>query len=90
MIRYLIDSLKAPWDVMRVLRLVIGVFGIVEGLRQSAVPLGLVGALLSVQALLNTGCCGSGACAPRRPMRGESLGAQEPVYQDISETVRPN
>lgn len=90
MIRYLIDSLKAPWDVMRGLRLVIGVLGIAEGIRQSAVPLGLVGALLSVQALLNMGCCSTGACAPRRPMRRETLDAREPVYQDISETIRPN
>lgn len=90
MLRYFTDSLKAPWNLMRVLRLVIGVFGIVEGVRQSAVPLALVGALLSVQALLNMGCCGSGACAPRRSLRSKTLDAREPVYQDISETLRPN
>lgn len=84
MIRYLIDSLKAPWDLMRVLRLAIGGFGIVEGIRQSAIPLGLVGAVLAIQALLNMGCCGTGACTPRRPLRSEVLDAQEPVYTDIS------
>lgn len=50
------------WTFMRALRLVLGIIIVVEAVMAKDVVFGIVGLLFSGMALLNTGCCGTGAC----------------------------
>lgn len=49
---------------MRVLRLAIGVYAITEAVRMNDFAIGFFGGLFLLQALTNTGCCGTQTCAP--------------------------
>lgn len=50
-------------SVMRWLKLILGVFALVQSIIQKDVPLGLVAGLLLFTAIANVGCCGSTGCA---------------------------
>jgi hypothetical protein len=50
------------WNGMRFLRLGIGIAAIIQGFYSPAPFLWVIGAVLVVQAVMNTGCIG-GACA---------------------------
>lgn len=63
----IIAMLKGNWDLMRVLRLVIGAVLIIQAIYMRDWMPGLIGAFFFYQAVSNTGCCGSGSCSvPRR------------------------
>ncbi|MCF3107629.1 hypothetical protein LL912_02440 [Niabella sp. CC-SYL272] len=69
------------WNVVRVLRLVSGVFIIFAGVQVSDGLVMTGGALLSLMSLLNIGCCGTSACyrLPRQKnKKGESI-----IYEEI-------
>ena len=51
------------WDVLRLLRLALGIFCLGDALVQKNLLTGVIGTVLLYQALFNTGCCGSGGCA---------------------------
>lgn len=50
------------WSFMRVLRLVLSAFIIVEAVRNYDVLFGVIGSVLLLQAVFNVGCCSNGAC----------------------------
>jgi hypothetical protein len=52
----------SKWNFIRVLRLVIGVFIIVQGIQTKEWVIATVGGLFALLALLNTGCCSVGGC----------------------------
>jgi hypothetical protein len=58
----MLATLTQNWHIMRLLRVVIGIFGIVEYLSVKEPMLLVVGGFLLVQGLFNIGCCGAGAC----------------------------
>lgn len=51
------------WDFMRVVRLAVGVFIMVQGYQESQWLIVGAGAFFSLMPLLNIGCCGSSACS---------------------------
>ncbi len=50
------------WDLMRILRLVLGSWVIYSSIIDAQPIFGILGGIFVLQALLNIGCCGSGGC----------------------------
>ncbi len=50
------------WNIMRGLRLALGIFAIVQAFTQKDTVLGIIGGFLLFTALANIGCCGSNGC----------------------------
>lgn len=57
--------LLTGWGVMRLIRLGLGIYMSVTFLMGAPWHFGLLGGILLVTSVLNVGCCGGGACAPR-------------------------
>lgn len=53
------------WSIARMVRLAIGLWLAVLGIQSSDWAIGLFGGFFLYQALTDTGCCSSGACAPQ-------------------------
>jgi hypothetical protein len=51
------------WHLMRWIRLIIGLGLIIQGFWMFDWIAGIIGGLFLVQAISNTGCCGSAGCA---------------------------
>lgn len=51
------------WPFLRVLRLAIGIYALVEAIVQKDAIIGVLAAFLLVTALTNVGCCGTNGCA---------------------------
>ncbi|MEJ7829454.1 MAG: hypothetical protein WKF91_14690 [Segetibacter sp.] len=51
------------WNVMRGLRLALGIFALVQAFIQRDITVGLLAGFLLFTAIANVGCCGSYGCA---------------------------
>ena len=59
------------WSFMRGIRLLMGVYGLVQAWQTSQILIGIIGALLFAQGLMNWGCCGVQSCAPSKSSKQE-------------------
>lgn len=50
------------WNVMRLLRLILGIIIIVQGIQGSDWSFILLGSLFSLMPIFNVGCCGASGC----------------------------
>jgi len=71
------------WNLMRVLRLVLGIIIIFQGFAASDFVLGLLGLLFSAMALFNMGCCGVSGCSVPVKKNGQS---KEINYEEVAGT----
>ena len=51
------------WNVMRLLRLALGISALVQAFIQRDITVGLLAGFLLFTAIANVGCCGSNGCA---------------------------
>jgi hypothetical protein len=62
-----LDSIKSTlftnWHLVRILRLVFGIFVLVQAVTMRDTLAGMISALFLYQAFTNTGCCGASGCA---------------------------
>ncbi len=56
------NMILSDWHLMRVVRLVFGIFFVIQAFVMKDWLVGVVGAWFSYQAITNTGCCGT-SCA---------------------------
>ena len=64
-VNYQLNKMKnylRNWDFMRVLRLALGIFIIVQGIQTKEWLFVALGGLFSLMPLLNIGCCGASGC----------------------------
>jgi len=74
------------WNLMRLLRLAIGVWALIEAFQTRQVLLGLMGALLVVMAVMNIGCCGVSGCnTPMKTRKNSSQKPEEINYEEITQ-----
>lgn len=66
---------------MRVLRLVLGVFVIIQAFISHDWKLGILGAVFTALPLLNIGCCG--ACGCSVPLKKENDASKEISYEEV-------
>jgi hypothetical protein len=57
------------WNLVRFLRLVIGLAAAIQGILQREVVVTIAGLFLFSTAIFNYGCCGSGGCSVSYPSK---------------------
>lgn len=62
--RQLFTIISTGWDLMRWIRMGLGVMIMLDAIKRSDWFMGILALILISQALLNVGCCGVGGCAP--------------------------
>ncbi|QGN24308.1 hypothetical protein [Elizabethkingia anophelis] len=69
------------WDFMRVLRLALGIFIIVQGVQTKEWLFVALGGLFSLMPLLNIGCCGASGC--NTPISKDNKKVEDISYEEI-------
>ena len=77
----MLASLTQNWGFMRIIRLVIGGYALVEAIRASDVLIGIMGTVLLGMALFNVGC-GAQGCGVPIP-RNKNTSHEEVTYEEI-------
>ena len=75
------DLILNNWNIIRVLRLGIGLAIIVQALVAADILFGLAGLLFTGMAVFNASCCGSGACATTPPVN--KTGSKDVSYEEV-------
>jgi hypothetical protein len=75
-------NLTNHWGFMRIIRLVIGGYALLEAYRSSDVMIGIMGVILAGMALLNMGC-GAQGCGVPTPPRNSTNNTDEVEYEEI-------
>ncbi|MEP7278366.1 MAG: hypothetical protein ABI813_06975 [Bacteroidota bacterium] len=55
-------AIVSNWNILRALRLIIGMAIIIQAIFSKDILFGMAGLLISGMAVLNIGCCGIGTC----------------------------
>lgn len=69
------------WDFMRILRLALGVFIIVQGVMAKEWLLVGMGGLFSLMPLMNKGCCGVSGCSTSIPKSNKKT--EDITYEEV-------
>ncbi|MEO5998238.1 MAG: hypothetical protein ABIN89_15935 [Chitinophagaceae bacterium] len=75
------QSILSNWNFLRLLRLVIGVAIIVQGILARDILFGLAGLLFTSMAVFNIGCCGTGGCSV--PSKKISQPTKDISYEEV-------
>jgi hypothetical protein len=78
----MLASLTQNWGFMRIIRLVIGGYALVEAIRASDVLFGIMGTVLVGMALFNLGC-GPQGCGVPAPRNKTTHSSDEIEYEEI-------
>lgn len=70
------------WNFMRFLRFGLGVFVLVEAIRNYDVTFGIIGSVLLLQTIFNVGCCNGGACYTGKTESTENE-SKEVVFEEV-------
>ena len=74
-------NLLKNWNLMRVIRLVFGVYVIVQGVSNRDMSYLLIGTLFTLMPIFNLGCCSTSGCATRTPNKA---GTTEDIsYEEV-------
>jgi hypothetical protein len=77
-----VERLTTDWHPMRMIKLVFGIWALVQAVQVRDWAIGLLGAYFLYQVVTNTGCCGSQGCAtPTRTRKDDVKGFTE--YEEI-------
>lgn len=75
--------INTPWNFLRIVRLVVGVAVMAQGLLKTEYVLVLAGGLVAMMALFQVGCCGSSGCAvPQNEKR--SAKKEDIPYEEVA------
>lgn len=79
------QTIRSDWNVMRIIRLGMGIFILVQAWQVRDYTFAVAGGLFSVLALLNLGCCATGNCGYQAPRSNTSQpnAAKEPIYEEV-------
>lgn len=82
---FLQNTLFAPWNLMRVLRMTLGGFIIYEGYKSNEALFMFAGGMFVFMALLNVGCFGSQGCQTSVPVTKQNLGDLDEIVVEYEE-----
>lgn len=87
-----IDTIKATlftnWHLARSLRLIFGVFIMVQAIATTDFLIGMIASLFLFQAITNTGCCGVSSCAIPNSTAKEKISNSVLEYEEIKSDKR--
>ena len=70
------------WNFMRILRLGMSVFILIEAVKNYDLLFGIIAGILLLQAVLNLGCCSSGACYSGK-VEQKDQESKEVIFEEI-------
>jgi len=76
----MIKRITNGWNILRMLRLLIGIAAVVQGISQRENVLWIAGSFLLLSAVFDFGCCGSTGCAVRPRAKTTN---KEIVYEEV-------
>lgn len=74
-------TLLSNWNLFRVLRFVVGIAAIIQGIANNETIFAIAGGLLTLMAIGNTGCCGFNGCAVNA--KPGSKKNEKGVYEEV-------
>ena len=77
------NTLKQPWDLMRMARLLMGGYAMFEAIKTQELFLGLLAGILLIQALFNIGCGAQGCGIPTNAKKSSSQNIEETEYEEV-------
>lgn len=77
----MLNNIVKNWNFIRLLRLAMGIFLVVEAVKSGMWFLVAVGAVFVAMPLLNIGCCANGNCSV--PLRNSKSTTDEVEYEEI-------
>jgi hypothetical protein len=85
-ITYFKTMLLSPWNFMRWLRLILGIYVGVQAILLTDALAGLISVFFLYQAITNTGCFGAASCAV--PTSRPSGKTEEVTFEEINENKK--
>ena len=76
------QALLSNWNFMRVIRLVLGLFIMVQAALVKDWTMGLLGVFFTALPVLNIGCCGTGGCATP-PEKNRKPDTKDITYEEV-------
>jgi hypothetical protein len=80
----MLTNLTQNWGIMRIIRLVIGGYALIEAYRGNDMLMGMLGLVLVGMAILNAGCGSQGCGVPRN--KTNSKEPEELSYEEVHST----
>lgn len=59
-------NLLKSWSLSRIIRFLLGVIVIIWAIQTNTLMIGIFGAMIIIQAIVNTTCCDNNACETRK------------------------
>lgn len=82
-----IDTIKSNlfnnWHLVRILRLLFGVFILIQAITTGDFFIGLIASIFLLQAITNTGCCGASGCVLPDSSTKENKVVSRVEYEEI-------
>lgn len=82
----MINTILTGWSFVRILRLVIGVSALAAYFSEHDSFMGLLGLIVTAQAVFNVGCCGVSSCSTKATVvnsKEVGLDKTEILYEEI-------
>lgn len=76
------NLLFAQWNLFRVIRLILGMGAIIQGIMNVDMMLVIAGIIIGGMAVLNIGCCGTSGCSVPSN-RKQKLKEEEINYEEV-------
>jgi hypothetical protein len=77
------QTLFTGWNLVRWLRLALGVFIAFQAIETRDLLSGTLSALLLFQAFTNVGCCGITSCATPTANKNNTSEIEEPIFEEL-------
>ena len=75
------ERILKGWNFVRLIRLVLGIYIMIQSFMTREWILGFAGLFLTGTALFNVGCCGVYGCQPM--VKANSVPAKEVIYEEV-------
>lgn len=75
------QHLLQHWNFMRLIRLGLGIFIIVQAVTMKDWAMGILGIAFTAMPIFNIGCCGVGGCAT--PVKKDTAITKDIIYEEV-------
>jgi len=77
----MINRILSGWNVMRVIRLTIGIFILAQGIAVADWTLTALGGLFLLMPVFNIGCCGTSGCSTSIPKSNKKI--EDTTFEEV-------
>lgn len=77
----MMDRILNGWNVMRIIRLALGIFIVVQGIVTKEWVFAVLGGLFAIMPLLNIDCCGASGCSV--PVSQSRKKLEDITYEEV-------